>query len=180
MPIVGDVCALDLAREYGSCRGAVGVPLAEAKCTHGIFGGKRDVPTEHLFAAAAEAIRGLITGCGLVVYESAAIPQHMHGKTNIQAIRIAFGLAAVCEAVCFRQGIEVREARVSDVRDHFIQSHRLKSKDAKAAVWQRAKAMGLECATMDESDAAALWHYMCALIDPRVAARATPLFAKVS
>lgn len=182
MPVRGPVLALDLAREYGWCSGEVGDELRTCAVGHGIFGEKRDASTERVFAHAFDWLSRTIPvyGHGLVVFEAPLPPPFKGGFTNVGATRMGFGLAAITEAVCCRLGIEVREARVADVRDHFIQTHKLKRKDAKPAVWERCKMLGLECKTMDESDAAALWHYMCAILDPRTAARSTPLFAKVA
>lgn len=173
----GPVLALDLAREFGFASGEVGAKVP-SKIGHGIFGGKRDAPTEKVFADAADVIARLILGHNLVVYESPLPPIFKRGFTNMAAARLCFGLAAICEAACYQLGVEVREARVADVRDHFIQTHRLKGKDGKREVFERCKLLGFEVETFDESDAGALWHYMCALIDPRTAARSTPLFAR--
>lgn len=174
------VIALDLARGFGWRSGEVIASPAATVGGHGIFGKRKDAIHEIMFADALATIAGLIAGHGLCVYEAPIPPIFKKGMTNIATTRIAFGLAAITEAVCRRDGIEVREARVSDVRDHFIQTHKLKGLDGKRAIFNRAALIGFRCADFDESDAAALWHYQVSFLSPRTAIRSTPLFAERS
>jgi hypothetical protein len=45
-------------------------------------------------------------------------------------------------------------------------------------VMRQCRAMGWQVADDNEADALATWHYMCSLIEPKLALRPTPLFAR--
>ena len=115
----------------------------------------------------------------LIVYESPAVPSIMAGKTNIDTIKLLMGLGEHLEEWCYGK-TELREARVADVRTHFIGSN-LKSAVAKGKTFDQCKMLGWPVETTDESDAAALWHYQCTWLNPKLAAlspHVLPLFRK--
>ena len=98
----------------------------------------------------------------------------MGGKTNIDTTRLLFGLAEHLEEWCYER-VELRQATVSQVRAHFIGSN-MKAKIAKPLTLERCRDIGWVVETTDEADAAALWSYQCALLNPQLAWRHTPLF----
>ena len=110
----------------------------------------------------------------LVVYESPAVPSIMAGKTNIDTIKLLVGLAEHLEEWCHKK-VELREARVADVRVHFI-GQNMKSAYAKQKTLEQCVMLGWKVETADEADACALWDFQCAWLNPRLAAHSTPLF----
>ncbi len=110
----------------------------------------------------------------LIVYESPAVPSIMAGKTNIDTIKLLVGLGEHLEEWCHNK-IELREARVADVRVHFIGSN-MKSAFAKQKTFEQCKMLGWPVENFDQADAAALWDYQCAWLNPKLAAHSTPLF----
>lgn len=177
MPTIdGPVIALDLASRTGWCTGA---PGGRARVGTIAFAPSRAKgATEELFHAALLWLQSELPGHALVAFETPLAPSSRYGATNIDAVRIAFGLAALVEAAARGAGIKVVEAPVSAVRTFMIGRGNLAGKIAKPLVWQRCRALGIECEDHDQSDAAALWFYVCALFDPRTAARSTPLFGR--
>ena len=111
-----------------------------------------------------------------VVFESSAT-QVMHGQTNIETIKLLIGLTEHVEEFCY-QRVELREARVSDVRMHFIKGNP-KREIAKAKTVGRCREMGWDVNNDDEADACALWSYQVCTIRPDLAHTHSPLFAKV-
>ena len=110
----------------------------------------------------------------LIVYESPAVPSIMAGRTNIETIKLLVGLAEHLEEWCYER-VELREARVADVRVHFI-GQNMKSAYAKAKTVEQCRMLGWEVENADEADACALWDFQCAWLNPRLAAHSTPLF----
>jgi len=167
----GRVLALDLATTTGWCYGAPGsIPK---------FG--------HLRFAKPGSSRALIyrefrrwlnakwaTSPDMIVFESPAVPSIMAGKTNIETIKLLVGLTEHLEEWAYER-IELREARVADVRVHFIGAN-LKSAMAKQKTFDQCRMLGWDVQTTDESDACALWDFQCAWLNPKVAAYSTPLF----
>jgi len=110
----------------------------------------------------------------LVVFESAAVPSIMSGKTNIDTTKVLFGLTEHLEE--WAQGrVELREASVSQVRSHFI-GQNMKAKIAKPMTVDRCRERGWNVETDDEADACALWDYQCCWLRPDIAVKGTPLF----
>jgi hypothetical protein len=98
----------------------------------------------------------------------------MHGKTNINTIKVLMGLAEHLEEWAYNK-FELREATVAQVRAHFI-GQNFKSKIAKPMTMDQCRELGWNVETTDEADACALWSYQCAYLRPDVAVRQTPLF----
>ena len=171
------VLALDLATRFGWCEGEVGgkprfgsVRCApEGAASPAIFGGYLK-----WLATRFQAFRPHV-----VAYEAPLPPSVMRGKTNVNTTRILLGLPAITEAVCDRSGIwKVYEARVDDVRQHFLGARTIRGAEAKRAVAARCRQLGLEPPDDNAADAIALWDYVCALRNPKIAAASTPLFSR--
>jgi len=111
-----------------------------------------------------------------VVFES-SVTQLMHGKTNIETVKFLIGITEHLEEFCY-QRVELREARVSDVRMHFIKANP-KREIAKAKTIGRCRDMGWDVKNDDEADACALWSYQVCTIRPDLAATHSPLFSRV-
>jgi hypothetical protein len=170
------VLALDLASQTGW---AVGPPGGDPTSGTMRFGGEGR-SHEATFAG---ALRWMSDKCMLyrptvVVWEAPLPTSFKGGSTNINTSTLLFGLPAIIGAVAHLKGIyDVRKARTTDVRHHFIGSNP-KGKDGKKLVQRQCRAMGFDVADDNEADAIATWFYMCALIDPKLAVVPTPLPAR--
>ena len=101
----------------------------------------------------------------LVVCEAPVPPNFMRGETSFKAIRRLVGLCAVTEELLFTLGkYDVREARVSDVRSHFIGSNRHKREEAKALTMRRCRQLGWNPPDDNAGDALAVWDYQVACL----------------
>jgi crossover junction endodeoxyribonuclease RuvC len=114
----------------------------------------------------------------LIVFEAPMAPQHMAGVTTAHIIRILIGLCAVTEEFAYSRGLDVREAKVSDVREHFLGTNRIKRKEAKASTIASCHRLGWAPADDNAADALALWHYQASIFDPKLAAQTSPLFRR--
>ncbi|TAI60697.1 hypothetical protein CWO89_39310 [Bradyrhizobium sp. Leo170] len=72
----------------------------------------------------------------------------------------------------------MREARVSDVRGHFLGTNRHKRKEAKAFTIDACHRLGWAPCDDNAADALALWHYQASLLEPRLAVQTSPLFRR--
>lgn len=175
MTFTGSILALDLATVTGWAHGA---PGGKPWCGHIRFS-KQGSTRAQTYRAFRDWLDDKFIKPGqhlpdLIVYELPAIPSFMGGKTNIDTTRLLFGLAEHLEEWCHDR-VELREATVSQVRAHFIGSN-MKAKIAKPLTLERCRDIGWVVETTDEADAAALWSYQCALLNPQLAWRHTPLF----
>ncbi|KRQ99251.1 hypothetical protein [Bradyrhizobium valentinum] len=115
----------------------------------------------------------------LIVFEGPLTPQQMGGKTNINTIRQLIGLAAVVEELTYTlSGYDVREARVADVRAHFIGSNRHKRKEAKDLTVAACLRLGWSPCDDNAADALALWHYQASILNPAMSVQTSPLFRR--
>jgi len=120
----------------------------------------------------------------LVVFESPMTPSHMGGRTNITTIRMLMGLPAVTEEFFFTKGLahdlfyDVREAKVSDIRRHFLGGKLHRRVAAKALTIAACRRLGWAPADDNAADALALWHYQASVFEPRLALQTSPLFRR--
>ena len=159
------ILALDLARIVGW---AVGTPTDTRPQCGSIEIVRGDASMAKLFSEWRMMLRDFLSlhpDIGLVIFESPLVPGMMGGRTNIQTIRRLIGLAAVTEELLFTLGkYDIREARVSDVRTHFLGSNRHKREQAKALTMQRCRQLGWEVTDDNQADALALWDYQIACL----------------
>lgn len=120
----------------------------------------------------------------VVVFESPMTPSHMRGKTNITTIRTLMGLPAITEEVFFTRGLaearyyDLREAKVVDIRRHFLGSTRYRRVAAKAMTIAACRRIGWFPQDDNAADALALWHYQASIFEPRLALQTSPLFKR--
>lgn len=120
----------------------------------------------------------------VVVFESPMTPAHMLGKTNITTIRTLMGLPAITEEAFFSRGLgearyyDVREAKVTDIRRHFLGGTRHKRATAKAMTIAACRRLGWSPQDDNAADALALWHYQASIFEPRFALQTSPLFRR--
>ena len=178
MTYTGKVLALDLATKTGW---AIGAPNDKAPR----FGSLRFAREGHSmaahFAGCAQWLKDITTveRPRLIVFEAPLAPSFMTGHTNTDTVRWLMGLTAIVEATLYGKGFDVREATVSNVRNFFLGTNRIRSADAKLATKRRCVELGWNVGDDNAGDACALWLYQCALLDPTIAVRYTPLFSKV-
>ena len=170
------ILALDLATTTGF---AVGEPGAVPY--HGsIRFAKAGASHEAIFARAAQWMNGLLVAHApsLVVWEAPMPTSFSRGRTTSDTTTILHGLPAVIGAVAYLKGIfDIRKAETRAVRNHFIGCNPKRAK-AKPMVIRQCRAMGWDVVDDNAADACALWHYMCALIEPKLAIAPTPLFGR--
>lgn len=95
-------------------------------------------------------------------------------KTPAWVVRLLLGLVALTETMAALKGIPCNEAMVATVRKHFVADGRAK----KHVVMQRCRLLGWQVRNDNESDAAALWAFGKAQIDPKFNYVTTPMFAR--
>jgi hypothetical protein len=111
---------------------------------------------------------------GIVVFEAPLVPGFKTGKTTFAATRQLIGLCAVVEEMIYTYNdldrrnapftpILCREARVSDVRNHFIGKNP-KRDIAKAMTIAQCQRLGWKPLDDNEADALALWDYQRSLL----------------
>jgi hypothetical protein len=169
------VLALDLASISGW---AVGEPGGEPVHGSHRFASK-GASHEAIFANAFHWTSGIVAEHKptLVVWE-APLAGFKTGKTTNDVSTILFGLPAVVGAAVYISGIfDIRKADTRDVRLHFIGCNP-KRAQAKPMVVRQCHAMGFQVYDDNEADALAVWHYMCALLEPKLALAPTPLFGR--
>jgi hypothetical protein len=174
---VTSILALDLASTSGWAYGEPGsVP------THGVIRFAA-VGSSHeaIFANAANWMREMcMRPIDTICWEAPLPTSFKPGYTNIETTTILFGLPAVIGAVAYNVGIyDIRKAGARDVRRHFLGCNPQR-KTAKKMVIRQCKKLGWHVTDDNEADALATWHYMCSLIEPKLAMMPTPLFGRAS
>jgi hypothetical protein len=169
------VLALDLASVSGW---AVGEPGGEP--LHGsIRFASPGASHEAIFAEAHRWTIGMVQEHKptLVIWE-APLAGFKTGKTTNDVSTVLFGLPAVVGAAVYISGVfDIRKADTRNVRLHFIGCNP-KRAVAKPMVVRQCQAMGWQVYDDNEADALAIWHYMCSLIEPKLALAPTPLFGR--
>ena len=163
----GEILALDLATRTGWARGRPGeTPTFGRVLLHG------DAPQRY------RELRAWLTpqlnDVDRVIYESAAVPMLMMGRTNTDAIRFLIGCCEHVEELCHGV-VDLYEARVSAVRVHFI-GRNMKREAAKARTRERCVGLGWAVTNDDEADACALWSYAVCMARPDLAHTHSPLW----
>ena len=174
MKFTGNVLALDLATMTGWAYGPPGKTPAFGHLRFGKPGTSRPQLYRNFRTWLDDTWNVRDHQPDLVVYESAAIPSLMSGKTNIDTTKTLIGLCEHLEEWCHDK-IELREATVSQVRSFFIGKN-FKAKFAKPMTIEKCRAMGWAVETDDEADAVALHTYQCAWLRPDIAHLSAPLF----
>lgn len=159
------ILALDLALQTGW---ALGTPADNAPRSGSIQIARSDASMAKMFSEWRLYLRDFLSlnpDVSLVVFESPLLPFMKAGATNINTIRRLIGLASVTEELLFTLGkYDIREARVSDVRSHFIGSNRHKRAEAKMLTARKCRTLGWEPVDDNAADALALWDYQIACL----------------
>lgn len=172
-----DILALDIATTCGFARGRVG----EVPTSGSISFTKRAGSSDNaVFANALAWLSDLLEPQprpDMLVVEALLPPTAMKGHTS-RAVRDRLaGLHGIVRAVAHLRGIyRITEAKVSDVRGHFINDRACKRIAAKRETIEKCRALGWPCDNDNAADALATWSYACGLIDPQTALQVSPLF----
>ena len=83
-------------------------------------------------------------------------------------------MTGIVEFIAAMRSIPARPVNVKTARVGFIGSGNLKGPEAKRRVRQMCKLLGWSASNNDESDALAVWHRACVVVDPNLAAVITP------
>jgi hypothetical protein len=172
------ILALDLASRTGWACGHVSDAMPrsgsvrfarEGASLGAIYSGCRQWLSD--FVAAEPDVR-------LIVFEAPMAPGHMAGFTTAHIIRVLIGLCAVVEEFGHSHRFDMREARVFDVREHFLGSNRIKRKEAKSLTIEACNQLGWAPCDDNAADALALWHYQASILNPKLAVQTSPLFRR--
>lgn len=170
------VLALDLARTAGWACGAPCTEPAHGSVQFASAGSSHEACFLGAFKWADTTIK--MFRPSVIVWESPLQTSFRRGTTNSNTTTLLYGLPAVIGLAAYLQGAyDCRKADTKDVRTHFIGSNPKRVK-AKPMVMQQCRALGWEVVDDNEADALAVWSYMCSLIEPKLALRPVPLFAR--
>ncbi len=167
----GGILALDLATKTGW---AYGKPDKRGPTAFGSlkFKGERPAIYRELRRWLSDWIRAQP---GLIVFESAAPPIWMLGRTRFATTKLLIGMCEHVEELCYER-IELCDAMTSQVRAHFLGTNRIKRPEAKRLTIARCEKLGWHVANDNEADACALWHYQASLLSPEIAAGSVLMF----
>ncbi len=172
------ILALDLASRTGW---ACGYPALPKPPSGSVRFAREGASLGAIFAGCRQWLGDFVateTDVSLIVFEAPMAPSHMAGFTSAHIIRVLVGLCAVVEEFGYSRGYDVREAKVSEVRQHFIGSNRIRRKEAKAQTIAACNRLGWSPQDDNAADALALWHYQASILDPKLAVQTSPLFRR--
>jgi hypothetical protein len=176
------ILSLDLARLYGF---AEGVPGEIPTSGHGSFG-PEGATHEAIFAKAMEWADQMFSArrYRLIIAESPIPPSKMYGLTNWSTSKVLITLPGIVLGSAYRTGqFDLRQVSVAEARKTLLGKTSLKGDAAKRAVRDECRRRGWVPAvgkiSLDQTDALAIWHHGCALIDPVNALRSRGLKVKV-
>lgn len=159
------ILALDLALQTGW---AIGTAADTKPMSGSIQIARSDASMAKMFSEWRIHLRDFLSlnpDVSLVVFESPLLPFMKAGNTNINTIRRLIGLASVTEELLYSLGkYDIREARVSDVRSHFLGSNRHKRDEAKALTIRKCRSLGWAPQDDNAADALALLDYQMAML----------------
>ena len=165
------VLALDLATRTGWAIGEPGKTPVSGSIRFASQGASHEAIFARAFAWAGEIIEN--NAPTTIVWEAPMPTSFNRGRTTSDVTTILFGLPAIVGAAAYRLGIyDVRKANTKDVRNHFIGCNPKRAR-AKPLVMRQCRAMGWEVEDDNEADALAVWHFMCSILEPKLAVAPT-------
>ena len=159
------ILALDLARKTGWALGTIhdNVPTSGS-----VTIASEGASMAKLFSNWRQYLRDFLSlhpDVRIVVFEAPLDPTWIKDNRRPEVARRLIGLCAVTEELLFTlDRYDVREARVSDVRSHFIGSNRHKRDIAKGMTKHRCRMLGWNPVDDNAADALALWDYQRAIL----------------
>jgi hypothetical protein len=172
------ILGLDVATRTGWASGRLGETPIAGSVRFGSSSSDEDVIFGAALAWASEFLQPQPRP-DVVMIEAMLPPDAMRGSTS-KAVRDRLaGLHGVIRAVAQLRGVgRIESCSVGDVRSHFIGHRGAKRELAKRETMRRCRMLGWDCKDDNAADACAVWSFACALIDPALALRLTPLFNK--
>lgn len=174
------VLGLDIATVTGFAHGRVDADCPSYGC---IRFGTASSPSPEVFAKALGWASTLLATLkpDVVMLEALLPPTAMKNRTSREVRDRLCGLNAIIMACAKTANVpEIASASVGDIRAHFIYDRTLKRKSAKAEVMAKCHQLGWDVPNDNTADACAVWSYACALIDPRLGLRGSPLFTRIA
>ena len=178
--MTGEVLALDVASRTGITEGW---PGAEPRIYHKVFLKEHESGKgfDHLDDMASRAIvwmaeRLQVSLPARIAIEAPPPEQALQGQTNARSTAVKLMLIGALAGVAKARNVPVYFRGIGQVRKHFIGKGNLPAAEAKPRVKRVCELLGWDPKNFDESDAAALWAFECAQLDPRNACRPEPLF----
>lgn len=163
----GEILALDLATRTGWARGRPGeTPRFGRILLHG--------DRAKRYRELRQWLAPQLTQVDRVIYESAAVPMVMAGRTTNETGLFLIGLCEHVEELCL-DVVELWDVSVSTVRVHFIGKN-MRREAAKAMTRERCEGLSWMVTNDDEADACALWSYAVCKARPDLAHTHSPLF----
>jgi hypothetical protein len=167
MTYTGQILALDLAARTGWALGRAMDPRPASGSVRFGKDGSSMAAVFHACRRWLDAFLAQNPGVQLVVFESPLVPMFSRGKTTITTIRQLMGLPAIVEEFLYAKGgYDVREARVAEVRVHFLGSNKFRREIAKDKTVARCNLLGWKPVDDNAADALALWDYQASLLYP--------------
>jgi hypothetical protein len=169
------IAALDLATTTGWARGTPD----DAIPSSGVMRfGNAESSSDAIFGAAlkwfSEFFKQEPRPTNLIM-ESLPPPTAMQGATSAATYARLAGLHGIARSAAHLRGIyDIGEISVLQVRQHFCGSRAA----GKQGVFDKCKALGWPVNDLNESDACAVWHYACSMINPTRGFEVSPLFGK--
>jgi hypothetical protein len=169
---------LDIASTTGFARGLVGPDGPRCGSVRfGKAGASQNAICGHALEWAIDTIVAPLPD--IVAIEDLLPPHVTRGKSNVDHDLLAH-LHGVIMGVCFMRGVyKVHKHSVNSIRAHFIDMRSCRKGQAKLMVQDKCRQLGWLADGDDAADAAALWSFQAALIDPNQVIRISPLFNRV-
>jgi Holliday junction resolvasome RuvABC endonuclease subunit len=158
------VLALDLSSTVGWCAGPK--PGRDGSVRFGSWRLGKTL-AERFVGYENELLKAIIAHQPTLVLMEAPLPANRQASTHVA--RQQFGLAAVTEAVCYRQGVECREQRADDVRKAMLGRARFgASEETKRQVIRWCLARGWNVRDDHAADAAVLYAFCTEVLAGRL------------
>lgn len=102
------------------------------------------------------------------------------GFARTEGFELAFGYAALIQAIAEQHDLQCVDYTVAQIRAHFLGRGRIPKGEGKKLVFERCKLLGWDVKGYDESDSAALWSLAKAKLNPAFGQAHTPLLGRAA
>lgn len=151
------VVGLDIAGNTGVAWGFVGNSIPSISSVR--FRLESDGYEDAYGRAIKWAARFILEMQPAAVYVEGVVPENKIFSNHDSAM-VRIGLYGAITGVFRAKGIPVFPVSIAKVRTNFLgRGHRMKGKEAKAAVMKRCQVLGWNAPDLDASDAAAVWSF---------------------
>lgn len=169
------IIALDPATNTGICDGEVGkTPVLSARRLRE----HKDEPIEDVFGRATFFLADLLRTRAPDAVAIEAPIWVTDERTNHHTLTLTRGLYAIFAGIVKAKGITLLTAEVATWRKYVLDHGRLPGDAAKRECLRVCARLGWHAPSHDAAEAAGIWLWACAKLDPRNARRHEPLFAR--